>query len=354
MIDIHELKPSEKNSFLMLWSKTFGDSKEEIMEFMTAFSDDIKCFALTDSYNKSDNKNEVLSALTLFKMGNLHIPCSKKSPEVFVSYAICTDEKCRGKGYGASITNFASDYVTNYYNKIKNSSCDCSGDCSDNCFDDCDAISILSPASKSLVDFYKPLGYKPFFFSKYHSLVEISDKTIDLRLSEISHSEYDKKREHYLEQFVHVSLSTKSLIYLSGYSKFLYFEIVEKSIRGIAVYSESSIEDEILISELLAVRISNSSAREIDGNSDFLENFHLILENFHLISEKEIADVANAITKTLGFKHCEYRTPAYYGNNFSDEIVQGMIFGDFDFIPNDGDEAENKLSYLPYLGFPFD
>lgn len=343
MIDIHELKPSEKNSFLMLWSKTFGDSKEEILEFMTAFSDDIKCFALTDSDNKSDNKNDVLSALTLFKMGNLHIPCKKKSPEVFVSYAICTDEKCRGKGYGASITNFASDYVANYYNKIKKSSDDYSNDCSD----DCDAISILSPASKSLVNFYKPLGYEPFFFSKYHSLGEISDKSMDLRLSKISHSEYDKKREHYLEPFVHVSLSVKSLFYLSGYSKFLYFEIVEKSIKGIAVYSESSIEDEILISELLAVRISSSSAREIDENSGFLENFHLI-------SEKEIADVANAITKTLGFKRCEYRTPAYCGNNFSDEIVQGMIFGDFDFIPNDGDEAENKLSYLPYLGFPFD
>lgn len=339
MIDIHELKPSENNSFLMLWSKTFGDSKEEILEFMTAFSDDIKCFTLTDSDNKSDNKNDVLSALTLFKMGNLHIPCKKKSPEVFVSYAICTDEKCRGKGYGASITNFASDYVANYNNKINKNSSDSS--------DDCDAISILSPASKSLVNFYKPLGYEPFFFSKYHSLGEISDKSMDLRLSEISHSEYDKKREHYLEPFVHVSLSAKSLIYLSGYSKFLYFEIVEKSIKGIAVYSESSIEDEILISELLAVRISSSSAREIDENSGFLENFHLI-------SEKEIADVANAIMKTLGFKRCEYRTPAYCGNNFSDEIVQGMIFGDFDFIPNDGDEAENKLSYLPYLGFPFD
>ena len=339
MIDIHELKPSENNSFLMLWSKTFGDSKEEILEFMTAFSDDIKCFTLTDSDNKSDNKNDVLSALTLFKMGNLHIPCKKKSPEVFVSYAICTDEKCRGKGYGASITNFASDYVTNYNNKINKNPSDSS--------DDCDAISILSPASKSLVNFYKPLGYEPFFFSKYHSLGEISDKSMDLRLSEISHSEYDKKREHYLEPFVHVSLSAKSLIYLSGYSKFLYFEIVEKSIKGIAVYSESSIEDEILISELLAVRISSSSAREIDENSGFLENFHLI-------SEKEIADVANAITKTLGFKRCEYRTPAYCGNNFSDEIVQGMIFGDFDFIPNDGDEAENNLSYLPYLGFPFD
>lgn len=339
MIDVHELKSSEKNSFLMLWSKTFGDSKEEILEFMTAFSDDIKCLALTDSDNKSDNKNEVLSALTLFKMGNLHIPCKKKSPEVFVSYAICTDEKCRGKGYGASITNFASDYVTNYNNKINKNSSDSS--------DDCDAISILSPASKSLVNFYKPLGYEPFFFSKYHSLGEISDKSMDLRLSEISHSEYDKKREHYLEPFVHVSLSAKSLIYLSGYSKFLYFEIVEKSIKGIAVYSESSIEDEILISELLAVRTSNSSARDIDENLGFLENFHLI-------SEKEIADVANAITKTLGFKRCEYRTPAYCGNNFSDEIVQGMIFGDFDFIPNDGDEAENKLSYLPYLGFPFD
>lgn len=339
MIDIHELKSSEKNSFLMLWSKTFGDSKEDILEFMTAFSDDIKCLALTDSDNKSDNKNDVLSALTLFKMGNLHIPSSKKSPEVFVSYAICTDEKCRGKGYGASITNFASDYVTNYYNKINKSSGDSS--------DDSDAISILSPASKSLVNFYKPLGYEPFFFSKYHSLGEISDKSMDLRLSEISHSEYDKKREHYLEPFVHVSLSAKSLIYLSGYSKFLYFEIVEKSIKGIAVYSESYIEDEILISELLAVRTAIPSAREIDENSGFLENFYLI-------SEKEIADVANAITKTLGFKRCEYRTPAYCGNNFSDEIVQGMIFGDFDFIPNDGDEAENKLSYLPYLGFPFD
>lgn len=339
MIDIHELRPSEKNSFLKLWSKTFGDSEEEILEFMTAFSGDIKCFTLT----ASDNSDDVLSALTLFKMGNLHLPYSRKSPEVLVSYAICTDEKCRGKGYGASITNFASDYVTNYYNKIKKSS----DECSDDCFYDCDGISILSPASKSLVNFYKPLGYEPFFFSKYCSLKEINDNPMDLGVSEISQSEYDKKREHYLEPFVHVSLSAKSLIYLSGYSKFLYFEIAKKGIKGIAVYSESSTEDEILISELLAVRISSPSASEICENPSFLENFHFL-------SEKENSDIANSITQTLGFKRCEYRTPAYYGNDFSDDIVQGMVFGNFDFIPNYSDNAENKLSYLPYLGFPFD
>lgn len=306
MIDIHELRSSEKNAFIDLWSETFGDSMEDIIEFCENFGDDLKCFVLVDSEIGYD----VLSSLTLFKMGKLFVPGVEESFDTYISYAICTDKKARGRGYGAAITNFASDYV----GKMNiNSSSNMS-------------LSALSPASESLIDFYKPLGYDNFFFSEYKSLDVNRESAEKINLSVISPEEYNKRREQLLEDTVHITLSEKSLKYLSGYNKFISFKNNLGNLEGISTCSELSKDGELRISELL-----------LYGNC----------ENLAVNSTTEYEKAANAISLSFGASRLDYRFPS----NSPNSIVQGMLYdsGSLPFA-----DINPSHDSMPYLGFPFD
>ena len=306
MIDIHELRSSEKNAFFDLWSETFGDSREDIIEFCENFGDDLKCFVLVDSEIGYD----VLSSLTLFKMGKLFVPGIEESFDTYISYAICTDKKARGLGYGAAITNFASDYV----GKMNlNSSSNMS-------------LSALSPASESLIDFYKPLGYDNFFFSEYKSLEVNRQSAEKINLSVISPEEYNKKREQLLEGTVHITLSEKSLKYLSGYNKFISFNNNLGNLKGISTCSELSKDGELRISELL-----------LYGNG----------ENLVVNSTFEYEKAANAISLSLGASRLDYRFPS----NSPNSIVQGMLYDNGSLPFADINPSHDSM---PYLGFPFD
>lgn len=306
MIDIHELRPSEEIDFINLWSETFDDSREDIIEFCENFSDDLIRFVLTDSKYGSS----VLSSLTLFKMGKLFIPGESESFDVHISYAICTNPKARGRGYGAAITKFASVFVRKMNldsPSIRN-------------------LSSLSPASESLIDFYKPLGYDNFFFSEYKSLKVCRESTEKINLSVISPEEYNKKREKLLENTVHIMLSEKSLKYLSGYNKFISFKNTLGNLECISTCSELSQDGELMIPELL---IKNSCARSRD------------------LSLIEYENAAKAISLKLGASHVKYSFPS----NSPNSVVQGMLYD------------ASSISYLvnnyahdskPYLGFPFD
>ena len=306
MIDIHELRSTEKNAFIDLWSETFGDSREDIIEFCENFGDDLKSFVLVDSEIGYD----VLSSLTLFKMGKLFVPGIEESFDTYISYAICTDKKARGRGYGAAITNFASDYVgkmnLNYSSNM--------------------SLSALSPASESLIDFYKPLGYDNFFFSEYKSLDVNRESAEKINLSVISPEEYNKKREQLLEGTVHITLSEKSLKYLSGYNKFISFNNNLGNLKGISTCSELSKDGELRISELL-----------LYGNG----------ENLAVKPIFEYEKAANAISLSLGASRLDYRFPSKSPNS----IVQGMLYdrGSLPFA-----DINPSHDSMPYLGFPFD
>ena len=139
MLEIRNAK-DEYKGFRELWCRTFGDEPQDIQEMFDAFGSDIEAYVMVDDNGKKGAEHEraVVSALTLLRMGELktpavEIPC-------YVSYAICTDEKARGLGYGSTITEFAR-------NEVHKRS----------------AVSMLCPANAKLIDFYKPLGYEAKF-----------------------------------------------------------------------------------------------------------------------------------------------------------------------------------------------
>ena len=168
MLEIRNAK-DEYKGFRELWCRTFGDDPQDIQEMFDAFGSDIEAYVMVDDNGKKGAEHErtVVSALTLLRMGELKMPAvesssepssassSEKSSELasatssgkagkgipcYVSYAICTDEKARGLGYGSTITEFAR-------NEVHKRS----------------AVSMLCPANAELIDFYKPLGYEAKF-----------------------------------------------------------------------------------------------------------------------------------------------------------------------------------------------
>lgn len=306
MFDIHELKPSEETAFISLWSETFGDSREDIIEFCKIFSDDLIRFALTDV----EFGNVVLSSLTLFKMGKLFIPGAQEDFNLYISYAICTKPDARGRGYGAAITRFASEYVKKMNLRSPSTT----------------NLSALSPASESLIDFYNPLGYDNFFFSEYKALDSVKRLTENINISVISPEEYNKKRERILENIVHISLSENSLKYLSSYNTFISFNDDSLNLNGISTFSPISKGDELMISELL---LSNNGSMSLS------------------IPLSDYENAASAISLKLGASHAKYRFPSSSSNS----IVQGMLYegSKISSIVN------NTLPGIkPYLGFPFD
>lgn len=310
MTDIHELKPSEYSDFISLWQEAFGDDEQEINAFTNAFASELKCFILTDSTKKAH------SALTLFKMGELTIPKENVRKDVYVSYAICTSKLARGKGYGAAITNYAASFVT------KNAA----GWCGNN------GISVLSPASNSLINFYKSLGYKPIFLS-HQGRVDVfptNEAINSLIVKTISPNEYNIKREQILHDLIHISLSINSLNYLAGYSHFHSFTLPSDGLKGIFITSSPIENEKISLDELLVSKTPLSDATEKIS-----------------VTGKDYDFAGESIAKHFNASICTYNSPAFSGNDH----VQAMLFiadEETDLI------SEKKSFYQPYFAFPFD
>lgn len=163
-----------------LWCQVFGDSPEYVDAFYDNWGDQIWGVVLKEG-------RAVVSALTCFALGTL------RGHQVIATYAVCTAPPARGKRYGSLITEYARDLVIH------------SG-----------AISILSPAEPSLVDFYKPLGYEPNFTSCHFDNPEFA--AVDLSSSsdsasgfyEITASEYWQLREKLLSDVSHIVPSART------------------------------------------------------------------------------------------------------------------------------------------------
>lgn len=310
MTNIHELKESEYADFISLWQEAFSDREDEINDFTSSFGDELKRFTLTDSSEKA------FSALTLFKMGELVIPKKKHNKDVYVSYAICTSKLARGKGYGAAITNYAADFVN------KNASNWCGNE----------GLSTLSPASDSLINFYKPLGYSPLFLS-HNGKIKINtagNPSKKIRIKMISSDEYNKKREQILAGTIHVSLSVNSLNYLAGYSEFYSFKLTSLGPEGVFITSAPVEDSKLSLDELL---ISSHSP------SEDIETLNVISKDYDLAAES-VADY-------FGTSICIYNSPAFSKN----EHVQAMLFIDNN-VAKLLQDAESF--YQPYFAFPFD
>lgn len=203
-----------------LWCQVFGDSPEYVDAFYDNWGDQIWGVVLKEG-------RAVVSALTCFALGTL------RGHQVIVTYAVCTAPPARGKRYGSLITEYARDLVLQ------------SG-----------AISVLSPAEPSLVDFYKPLGYEPNFTSCHFNnpdfaAVDLSSSSdsasstesdSDLHSStpsgfyEITASEYWQLREELLSDVPHIVPSTSTCAWVErDYGTFLARRDADGSISEICV-----------------------------------------------------------------------------------------------------------------------
>lgn len=195
-----------------LWCQVFGDSPEYVDAFYDNWGDQIWGVVLKEG-------RAVVSALTCFALGTL------RGHQVAMTYAVCTAPPARGKRYGSLITEYARDLVIH------------SG-----------AISILSPAEPSLVDFYKPLGYEPNFTSCHFNNPEFgvtgstSHSASDSHSSttsgfyEITASEYWQLREKLLSDVPHVIPSARTRTWVElDYGIFLARRDADRSISEICV-----------------------------------------------------------------------------------------------------------------------
>ena len=265
MLEIRNAK-DEYKGFRELWCRIFGDDPQDIQEMFDAFGSDIEAYVMVDDNGKKGAEHEraVVSALTLLRMGELKMPAVESSSEpssasssempsessseptpepssgkagkeipCFVSYAICTDEKARGLGYGSTITEFAR-------NEVHKRS----------------AVSMLCPANAELIDFYRPLGYEAKF-PAYEGCVDclepartstelartttepasapvVSELTRTSKecaqasadsegkspaIEQITAEEYNTAREKILANVAHVRLGSHALLYIEETSR---------------------------------------------------------------------------------------------------------------------------------------
>lgn len=199
-MDIHPCRRNEILDYYRIWNSCFGDSFDTIIEFLKSFQKSVLAYTLTD-------QEDVRAALTTFFMGNLKLPktevqVSRKPGQypqedlpVNISYAIGTDPDHRGSGYGSAITAFAAEKQT-----------------------EAGFLSVLSPADQGLVNFYKPLGYVPYFYKEELTadavpLPENSDSDAVPEVLPLPAKDYFSLREGFLADRPHIALSKETLDY---------------------------------------------------------------------------------------------------------------------------------------------
>ena len=198
-MDIHPCLPKEIPDYYRIWNSCFGDSFDTIIEFLKSFQESVLAYTLTDH-------EDVRAALTTFFMGDLKLPkaeiqesLSGSFPQedlpVSISYAIGTDPDHRGSGYGSAITTFAAEKQT-----------------------EAGFLSVLSPADQRLVNFYKPLGYVPYFYKEELTadavpLPENADSDAVPEVLPLPAKDYFSLREGFLAGRPHIILSKETLDY---------------------------------------------------------------------------------------------------------------------------------------------
>ena len=193
IIETAEYGSANFDEMKALWSKTFGDPEEFVEAFYDCFGADI------EAYVALDESGSVCSSLSCYKAGS-YAGCP-----VYVSYAVCTREDCRGYGIAGELTEFVRDEVTSR-----------------------GGISIVSPAEESLEEFYEKHGYDRMFFVAPRAVIaesfeeELEEYEFDEEddfdivrpeadIRKIDAGLYNKYREAYLAGVPHIEPSEEML-----------------------------------------------------------------------------------------------------------------------------------------------
>lgn len=330
-----------------LWCKVFGDEPEYVDHMYHAFGAD-NLFSVDkgiegcdiEGYVIKDGAGKVVSALTCYLCGTY------LGRPVYVSYAICTDPAYRGKGLAGQLTSFVCESVVQGK----------------------DGISIVSPASESLIEFYKGLEYEPHFFAETvvayaeddeepAETGEVNEKVQELfadedfvefepelNLAPLSARAYNDYRETFLADTPHIRLSEKMLDFIRTDSKDSDGLLLINNGDGICVVSEIDPEQKetLILTELLVNPMLKAYSEEIDS------------------------EIATQLACRLGAERVVYRRP---GCGYCQSMISGDGMIDFNGktpivcsgeAPTKADstnhlsELSDHLSEPPYYGFPID
>lgn len=290
-VEIKLLGDAEKEEYFELWENCFGDSRESVEEFHECFGNDLKCFVLTLN-------DKIKAELSLFKMGELAGCDLLAGRNLFVSYAVCTDSKSRNQGLGSEITEYARNFTL-----------------------DGGFVSALSPADRSLIEFYEQLHYKSIFKEIVYRTEACSGEFLPEDMIEISAEEYNEKREKFLKDRLHIKLSENTLRYV---------KICSGSIGLWSLDGGKAI-----------------CACEDTGDEDILEVTELLTDYRDSMDQYAVSDMMSRFTAYLGKKSCIYHMPS----DSEEGKVQAMIS-----LPLKDEDLLYELkscTKAPWFGFSF-
>jgi len=260
-----------------LWCVTFGDEPEYVDATYDYFGGDIRGYAAVD------RDGQVASCLTLYKCGVF------EDRPVYVSYAVCTREDSRGLGLAGSLSKAVMEEVISQ-----------------------GGISIVSPAERSLEDFYAGLGYEPYFFVSERAVMspdldadefdDFDDYDMDfgtdeteplspaLELKRIDAGSYSRYREAFLSGRPHVELSPAMMRLAEA-----------ESMGGCGLYSINGGDAVCIVEEagparvVLTELLVSPVLLEISGDIDS-EIASMIAKHF---------DAAETVYRTPGWGRCQ-------------------------------------------------
>lgn len=346
---IEEITEGTKfDDFVRLWVDVFGDEPTFVKSLFEKWGfykskqanspkSKIRGFVIIEPKENFNGNadNEVVSELTLLECGTLD------DINVYVNYAICSDHDFRGLGYGGALTSHAAQ-ITESEN----------------------AISILSPADPSLINFYKLLGYVPYFYAEdiilevYDSsqYLEIDDsvkyfeiddspkccefddseqhldigQSLTAKLTEIDTSTYSDYRENFLAEIPHIRVNDEILNFASHESSFSIGAFLVNDGDAICLIADDD-REQMYISELIVNPKLSALSSEIDEQ------------------------IARLIGEFFDAKKIRYRKPCPVdkdGYCQSMVYVRGSVFRNFQ---GKGRVNSSEQSFIkPYFGFPMD
>ncbi len=201
-------KDEHKNGIIKLWSEAFGDTENVIISFLENI-----CKDNTVVYIKDERVVGMASILPVF--------CNNRKGRYV--YAVATDKEYQGQGICKEIMSFIDDFAQK------------TGE----------SFLILVPASKSLFDFYKKMGY--------NQTVYAPPKNGNGQGIEIDYKEYCKLRSTILREFDLIKWSEAALEFILSHGNAV------KNQNGIA-YFENGQAIEVLNPNVLAEEFSTPFA----------------------------------------------------------------------------------------------
>ena len=293
--------PEKFDGLRALWSEVFGDPLLYIDSFYENFGSDIKGYVVTDA------DGHVCSALSCYLCGTY------MDKPVYVSYAVCTREDMRGQGLGAMLTAHVRDIVT-----------------------EAGGISLVSPAERSLEDFYASNGYERAFFAAERAVLS----------PEFDMEEYDDYDEYDLDFGDEESGPVPAQISVQKISGVVYNKYREAFLAGTPHVELSGAMIRLIESEYGLWSVNGGDAVCATGDADPM---HLVISE--LITSPVLlelsmdidTEIAAMTAQHFGSAEAVYRTP---GAGYCQSMAAGH--------PAPEEDREDMITGLPYFGFPVD